>query len=184
MDATSLELFKTCPRKYYYSMILNRQSGEGNHHLDFGSAIHSAIELYHKEKALGKSHAESADSVLQFILQFGCTWDDEGVFHPWESGDPKGIKTRENLIRSTMWYLDNYERDSLSVHMVGGKTPAVELSFKLHTGIYSPTGEEFILCGHLDAVVEANGQLWILDHKTTTRISEQFFDGFTPHLLS
>ena len=180
LDATSLDLFKTCPRKYFYSMILQREPVEQSHHLSFGIALHSALELYHKTKAKGQSHEAAVFEATKFALQYGCTWKD-GICTLWESNDPKGIKTRASLVRSVVWYLDYYRNDDIQPLTTVGGNPAVELSFRLHTGIYSPSGEEYLLCGHLDLAGEVNGSIWIVDHKTCSSLSKFFFDGFSPH---
>jgi len=58
--------------------------------------------------------------------------------------------------------------------LTNGK-PAVELSFKLEHG-------DYILSGHLDQVAEMNGQLWLLDHKTTKNsLGDYYFAQYNPN---
>lgn len=59
---------------------------------------------------------------------------------------------------------------------------AVELSFKISLGLTAPSGEAFVLAGHLDRLVEFGGAKWIIDYKTTkTTLSEHYFAQFSPN---
>lgn len=177
-DSTSIKLWQTCPRKYYYKMREGWQSKRSSHHLWFGGLYASALEGYHKLRAKGDDHNLALREVLRDILI--RSWihprDDEGNRLP--GGEPyntmDSAKTRDTLIRSIVWYLDHYEEDSMTTLVAEGKA-AVELSFTL------PVDDGIVFSGHIDRLVEYNDAVYVQDQKTTgTTLSPNFFRQFNP----
>ena len=176
-DSTSLGALKTCPRYYQLSILEGWSPRTTSVHLTFGAHFHSALEWYDHKKFEGMSHADAQRSTLRKVLEL--TWN-ESLHRPWLSDDK--YKNRETLVRSVMWYLEVFgEHDPLeTVRLANGK-PAVELSFRFESSYSAPSGEKYILCGHLDRVATLNGETYIVDRKTTkSAISENFFDSFNP----
>ena len=66
---------------------------------------------------------------------------------------------RLTLLRSVVWYLDQFEHDSLETVILQDGKPAVELSFRFLTNYQAPTGEPFLLCGHFDRVALFNDEI-------------------------
>lgn len=183
-DSTSLGALKKCGQYYKYVIIDGYVSVEPNDHIEFGSLFHSAVELYARLININKSHQQAVIDVVRWLIE--ATWDFE-TNRPWVSVEPN--KTRETLIRTTIWYLDRYQDSTIKTITLPNGQPAVEVSFRFElsqdehdTRFRSQTtGEEFILCGHLDKVGEFNGQNWIVDTKTTKyALDEFFFRQFTP----
>lgn len=158
-DSTSLNEAQTCLRKYYYGMIRGIQPKNKSVHLIFGGVYASALELYYKLKANNYSHDEALLSVIRFALIE--TWD-KANSTPVHFDDSK--KTRPNLIRTIIWYLDQYGEESedglMTYHLQDGK-PAVELSFAIELT------DDVVFCGHLDRVVSMGKDLYVMDQKTT-----------------
>ena len=103
----------------------------------------------------------------------------EKVRIAWDSDDSN--KNRFNLVRSAVWYLEQFKDNPLETVTLSNGKPAVELSFRFEPGWYSLNGEPYVLCGHLDRVARMGTQEYILDRKTTkSTISQNFFEGFTP----
>ena len=178
IDSTSLGEFKTCPRKYYYSILRGLQPRGGSVHLTFGIWMHSARELYEKAKLTGAPHDEALDKVLDWALRE--TWN-EALGRPWVSGHE--TKTRQSLIQSIVWYLDALGRDDTfeTLVLANGK-PAIELSFQFDLGLRTQAGEQISLCGHIDRIARMNDTPYILDIKTSTyapdaRWAKQFTPG-------
>jgi hypothetical protein len=168
-DSTSLGWLKTCPRLYYYSMVLGyRRKADGlSVHLKFGLVYHAALELYDHERAAGEGHEHALRSALRYTLTE--TWVDGA---PWES--EHNLKTRSSLIRSVIWYLEEFHDDNAKTVILDNGKPAVELSFKMQVG-------DNLLCGHLDRLVEYQDSTFVMDRKTTTTtVSSYFFDRFKP----
>jgi hypothetical protein len=178
IDSTSLGTYKTCAKKYFYSVIMGWQAKGTSVHLEFGIHLHKARERYDHLRSRGEDHDYAMDHVLHGLLV--DTWDKE-LKRPWLSDHPS--KNRASLIRTVVWYLDQLgDNDPIeTVQMANGK-PAVELSFRFDSGIKSEaTGESVLLCGHLDRLGVFNGDHYIIDIKTTTSMLTKFwFDGFSP----
>lgn len=191
-DSTSLGWLKTCPRLYQYSMIEQWRSRGNSVHLDFGLWYHSALELYDKQRSLGAEHEDALREVVSQCLEW--TWirfDDNGKLpegKPWDSGH--NLKTRETLVRSVIWYIEQFADDSCTTVQLASGKPAVELSFKLEMdwgpsqgGNYVPSAsaQPYVLSGHLDRVVQFQGAYYVMDRKTSsTTIGSYYFDQYDP----
>lgn len=184
-DSTSLGALKKCPRYYQYSILEGWRAKDESVHLVFGGAYASALETYHKLRAKGADYDDAVDAVVDLTLQ--KTWhqalfDEEGnetaPAHPWEPDH--NAKTRMNLIRSIVWYLEEFKNDPAKTLMLADGSPAVELSFKFNSGVSCEHGE-FILCGHMDKLVDYGGDLFVMDQKTTgSTLGAYYFKGYNP----
>src|SRR6056300_1321378 len=150
-DGTSLELAQTCPRKYYYTMVRGVTPSDTSVHLLFGGLYASALETFYKLRAEGADTETALDAVIDQALT--DSWDHENS-RPLAFEDTK--KTRVNLIRTIIWYVDQFADESndgiKTYHLESGK-PAVELSFTLEMT------DHILYCGHLDRVVEFGDHL-------------------------
>lgn len=180
-DSTSIKLAETCLRKYQYKMLLGWQPERKSVHLLFGGWYASALESYYKYVAEGMSQDEALVEVVWEALTE--TWEFEldeagepipGTGSPWVSDH--NTKTRENLIRTIVWYIDQFgEDDSCQTVILASGQPAVEHSFRLEAD------NGIILCGHLDRMVEYGPHVYIQDQKTTqSAITSRYFDGYNP----
>lgn len=179
-DSTSIKLAETCLRKYQYRMIGRWQPSRKSVHLLFGGWYATALEEFHKAVADGIGYDQALCDVVHETLI--ATWEYEydengdsveGTGTPWTSDH--NTKTRENLIRTIVWYLDQFKDDPCITVILSDGQAAVEHSFKL------PVDNDIILCGHLDRLVDYSGKLYVQDQKTTgSTISGRFFDGFNP----
>lgn len=168
--------FKTCPRKYYFSIVLGWATRKESVHLTFGRLYHAALERYDHEKFAGADHDQALDISLDWLLK--ATWNVE-LRRPWLSDDQ--YKNRFTLVRTVVWYLDQFRDDPLGTIKLANGKPAVELSFRFDTGFRAYTGEPFLLCGHMDRLVKFNEQIYVLDRKTTkATLTGDFFAKFTP----
>lgn len=178
VDSTSLGAYKTCPRFYYYSIMLGFQPKQESVHLTFGLLMHGSVERYHHGKAAGSSHADAMDQALSWALV--QTWD-KALQRPWTSGD--SYKNRWTLIRTLVWYLDKYgDNDALQTVTLANGKPAVELSFSFDSGYSSrATGESFLFCGHLDRLATLNDVPYVPDLKTTkSELNKRYWASHDP----
>jgi hypothetical protein len=180
-DSTSIGWIEKCPRFYQYSMIEQWEPIHKSAHLIFGGHYAKALERFHKYMALGGEFEDTIARVVHEALidSWEYRYDDqgnriEGSGAPWMS--IHNLKTRENLIRSIVWYLDQFgQDDALKTMVLGDGKPAVELSFTLEID------NDLLLCGHLDRVVTYGDDPYVMDQKTTgTTIAPYFFDQFSP----
>lgn len=188
-DSTSIGYLKTCPRLYQLVMVEGWSPKDDSVHLRFGQEYHSAIEWYDKAKANGENHEEAMAEAIYQCLVLTQEWD---VDTDSRAGK---YKNRRTLIQLLVDYFDFFAQDTATTYILDNGKPAVELSFKFELGwgpkarhdigTWPPqegVSQPYLLCGHLDRVVEFNHDLYVLDHKTTTTTpSSYFFDGFNPH---
>ena len=181
MDSTSMGVLKECPRKYKLSIIDGWQPRGRSLHLRFGILFHSGLERYDHHKFSGSDHEESVDMVVDYLLQ--STWDgrdenDEGGA-PWDTGDTK--KTRETLLRTVIWYLEEYKDDPAKTVILENGKPAVELSFKFDLPFIAPNDEPYIYCGHMDRLVTYADDIMVMDRKTSgSTIGAYYFNQYSP----
>lgn len=92
---------------------------------------------------------------------------------PWQS--LHNTKTRENLIRTIVWYTEQYIDDPCKTLILSNGKAAVEHSFAIDVD------NGLVFAGHLDRCVEYAGSPYVQDQKTTgTTISSRYFDNFSP----
>ena len=169
-DSTSLGLLKTCPRKYFLTMIENWHQKNQSLHLDFGIFYHKALEEYDKARAAGLSYDSGVELSVRRALEIS-----RGFI-----GD--NYKNRQTLIRAIVWYLEHFREDTAQTIILANGKPAVELSFKMELPLSSPDGSPYLACGHLDRAVEWQDQVYIMDRKTTKgQVGSFYFDKYSPN---
>lgn len=191
LDSTSIGYFKTCPRLYYYTMIEGWQPKGESVHLTFGILYHEALHNYDILRIDGRDHEEAVFEVVKWLCESAEDYPDVSEAKP-----SIRAKSFESLLRTVVWYLDKYPRETdpaETVVLANGK-PACELSFRFEldwgpqtpkevldggqTEIFTP----YLLCGHLDRVVNFQDNLFVMDRKTTTSaLTSYYFDQFSPN---
>lgn len=190
-DSTSLGWLKTCPRLYQYHMIEGWRSKHESIHLRFGIEYHHSLEFYDILRAADMDHESALREVVIDLLT--RTVD----FLPSEEQFGKAVKykNRETLLRAVVWYIDKFaeEKDPAETYHLNNGKAAVELSFKIELDFGPEEGKEniardnpetqpYLLCGHLDRVVNYNGDLYTMDRKTSTsQLGDYYFEQYSPH---
>lgn len=178
VNSSSLGPFKICPRLYWYKIICGWEATRKSVHLTFGSLVHKGIELFDLGQLEGVGFEANVEAVVQTMLT--ATWDFK-LNRPWQSGD--GNKNRESLIRTLVWYFDQYgQNDSMQTVRLANGLPAVELSFEFDSGYFSTLSNEPIsFIGKLDKIVTFNDEFYVKDVKTSAHeVGPRFFSQFTP----
>jgi hypothetical protein len=178
-DSTSLGSFKTCPRKYYYEIIEGWTPRAANIHLAFGLLYHSSLELYDHKRAQGLDHDEATLHAVRHLMIE--TWDEV-------LGRPKPVfcedknKNRFTLVRTVVWYLEQFRDDPLRTIILANGKPAVELSFRFETDHRASDGTPILYCGHMDRAATLDEVPFVVDRKTSKHtISDEYFAQFTPN---
>lgn len=178
IDSTSLALLQSCPYKYKMVIIDGWVPKGQSVHLTFGIHYHTAIQNYEIYKAAGDSHKVAMRRAIKQLLV------DAKDFNPEPINKATRYKNRETLLALTIDYFDKFADDVAKTVILENGKPAVELSFRFELN-WKPEGydQPYLLCGHLDRVVEYNESNFVLDHKTTTSTPTQhFFEGFNPNI--
>lgn len=170
-DATSLEYAKRCGQLYKYKMIDGYNSIEENVHLRWGAEMHLAFHNYHLLRADGIDHNEAVFHVIREVLYSTEDWNPDHKY-----------KNKEFLIRTVIRYLDKYEHDPAVTLILANGKPASEVSFRYELDYGPVEGQPYVLCGHLDRVVDFNGEIFFEDYKSsTTTPSDWYWNQFHPH---
>jgi hypothetical protein len=148
-----LNMYATCPKMYEWRVVKGLVLVEGSSvPLVFGTAIHAALDEWYKSKDVEKA---------------------EGVFErEWEGMEGKDrsgkrtLATGKGLLRA----YDHRYRDA-DVELMES-----EWAFELDLG------GGFYYCGKVDKVVKWLGALAVVDHKTTTGMSDMFMQKVWPNM--
>lgn len=172
-DNTSLSLFKTCPRKYQLSMVEGWRSKRAALPLDFGIALHHGMERLQRLLIEGKPPREALIGAMRRAYEAG--------WHSSIRTSHENNRTLKTLMRTIVWYAEQFQRDGLgTVQLENGKA-AVELSFRLELPIQHPEGGAYLYCGHIDRLAEYQGAIFVVDYKHTVRtLDTKYFAKYSP----
>jgi len=168
-DATSLEYLKRCGRLDKF-MRAGWRPKEPNIHLRWGGEYHRCLQDYEILMAQGSKHRDAVFDVIRALLHRIVDFDPDHK-----------QKNRETLVRSVIWYLEKHQNDPAKTWIMSNGKPAVEIRFNFPLDFGPSEDQPYVLCGKIDKVVVFNGDLFIMDHKTTTTLGTFYFDQFTPH---
>lgn len=198
-DSTSLELFKRCPRLYYYVMICGYEPPGENIHLRFGIEYHQALHDYETYKAEHDlNHDEAVCATVHDLLIRCKDWDP----NPHTASEEK--KSKKNLVRTVVWYLDQFKDDPAKTVMLDNGKPALEVSFRFQLDFgpssqyrqvherdwdaadeaetHNAQAQPYLLCGHLDRIVRFQGDIFVMDRKTAgSALTQYYFNQYHPH---
>lgn len=119
-DSVSLRLLQSCLRKYYWSINAGWSEKERSPALSWGIAFHTCIETLHKCLAHGLEYEVATLRVARLAALLG-----EQIVSLDTS------RSKETLVRSVVWYCDEYKNDPVQTAMLPNGKPAVELSFMI-----------------------------------------------------
>ena len=194
-DSTCLGAFKTCPRLYQYLYLDGWQAKGESVHLRFGREYHTALEQYDASRNNGVEHEDAIHDVIHDLIL--RTID----YQPNPDTKAGRYKSRLNLIGLVVDYLDHFGNNdpAKTVILTNGK-PATELSFRFELPwspqslipdtndsgemelIENRNSKPYLLCGHLDRIVELNGAVMVMDRKTTTMtLGDYYFNQWEPN---
>lgn len=161
-DSTSIRWFKSCPRQYYYKMIMGYRKKGGVLALDFGIAYHQGHEWYYQNRAQGQDHDTALKQTVLDLLK---------TMPETVKVSDDNARTPFTLIRAVVWSLER--EDIFTTFTLANGEAAVELSFTYNLG-------SKIIRGHLDRVAtDPNGDFYIIDYKTTKQsLGSYYFNNY------
>ena len=165
VNASTFQVYKTCPRKYYYYMLLGNKKSPDSPDLRFGTLIHAAKALYELNRARGATHEIALQGSFRWLLHE--TWNFE-LNKPAFTEDP--LKNRATLLRTFVAFVDRYnltETDPCETVVLPSGRVAVEVPFEFDSGYVNPWDEQVTFVGVLDRIVTFNGKRYISDIKTS-----------------
>lgn len=179
-DATSLDRADKCQRYLQYKRA-GWTHPLGSVHLWFGGLYATALETYHKLMASGTPREDAIREVVKATLI--STWhhdrDEQGKRIPG-TGSPitynHETKGRDTLIRTIIWYFEEFKEEPYQTYIRANGVPAVEASFQL------PVDNGIVLCGHIDRIaVDHEGNPFVHDQKTSGHtLTPYFWKSYKP----
>lgn len=178
-DATSLSAFRRCPRYYQLNILQAWRTKEESDDITFGTLYHESLEKYDVSRGRGISYKDSVRIAVRHALSNSGKRDESNVFRAWKTENT--VKNRFTLIRSVVWYLVQFENDAFETAIIPGQGHAIELSFRIPLPISAPDGRDYLLCGHMDKVVNDGEFKQFVDRKTTkTTLTTRYFERYSP----
>lgn len=147
-DYSTISSFQTCRKKYYFEHVRNLRPQKKGLALTFGSAIHDALDTYYTS-----SPAVRLESALKTFRE------------KYQDPPEEELRTVANGVKLLETYASKYKFEPFTVVS------------KPEMGFVFPIGD-ILFGGRVDLPVEWNGALWIVEHKTTTRLTAGYFDQY------
>lgn len=155
IDSTALTTFQACPLRFRRRMRDGWRSRYQSNALGFGSAIHAGLAEWHRGNGLV--------AALQAVEQ---NWKDP------ESMDD--YRTLSKCLEVMTEYSKRYPKEVFITKMI-------EVPFQLDLGVRCFDGEPIEYGGIFDGLVDHTGQVFILEHKSTSMLGSQYFNQFRPN---
>ena len=158
--------YQNCSLKYFYQYVSKESSESVSINLFFGSAIHSALELYYK--ACKNGNPEALESMVE-CFENSLVLDIESADVPILYS--KAIADKDAVIEKGKSMLEVFYS---SVDLTGFEVVAAELP--LSATLYTDEGEptDFKLVGIIDLILKnKSGDLLVVDNKTAARSMNQ-----------
>lgn len=146
-DATKLQAFCACPRKYFWEYVLGWRPEAPSNHLVFGQAWHSAMEyLLLNDYSIGS--IQKAHEVFLTTYRKVLPPETDEIFFP---------KTPDNALIALARYAGKFKED-----LSNFKVLYTEIAGRV------AISEDRYMAFRMDTILEAysNGQITSIDHKT------------------
>lgn len=176
LDNSKAEAFHLCPQKYAYRYEehLVPADRKRENALMFGGALHSALETIYRGTAFNEAPCplHPADGVC-FRCKGNPMSNLAATFlrnYTDDSEDPKEIRTVDRGLEILANYIGKWRREPFKVLYV-------EEPFEMPM-LADRRDVRFIYIGRMDLIVEQDGQVFPIDHKSTTRFGQVFDTSF------
>lgn len=144
LDNTKATCYQRCPRQYYWRHMRHLVSGGYNIDLSFGQTWHKALEYIYLDKP-------EADILAQFT----------DIYRPlFELNWPDSKKKTPDLgLKLLKDYIKRFNKDR--------QWTILEVEVALQVELAS----DLIACGRADLLIRERGEIYIVEHKTTSNIN-------------
>jgi len=169
IDSTMLSAYTDCPQKFYIEYCLRLSPQGRSPDLHGGGAVAAGMEATRKAYYLHK--LPMSEAVALGFAAFTKYWGD---YDPPE----KHVKSFINMAHAfteyfIKWDLDN---DDLQPIDLPAGASAIEFTFALPTEVKHPiTGDPLLYSGRCDLVGQRNGEVAVVDEKTTKSLGPSFY---------
>lgn len=158
ITSSEIDCFLTCQRKHYLRYVKQIVSTRKEPSMDFGSAVHAGLEEYFDAHLIGTSTHEIAKKRAEHAVLEKAS--DLGL----EQMDEQKAVRMVNAYCDYWYYNDDDPLRDFDV-------------LDVEVTLFLPQGD-FSLSGKLDALLrhKETGKLYILDHKTASSPSPEYFE--------
>jgi hypothetical protein len=188
VDNFALSIFQSCPAKFDLRILQQWTTKRKSAALGFGGAFHLGLAEWYKT---------GSRAAMLGAVQSG-----------WPDGMPvDDFRSKAKCVEALIAYTKEYPAENFVV-VDGPDGKLIEVSFTLPTGLFLPMCpvckidcrvdghwspvdplcpncgaalEDLQYGGIFDGLVEFSGALYVLEHKTTSRLGDRFFDQFRPN---
>lgn len=162
LDNTALTAHQTCPAKFDLRINQGWAARFRSGALTFGGAFHAGLAEWYR--------TGQRDLAFNAIV---AAWEPTANDEDW--------RTLEKCLRT----MDEYTRVYPAEAFVPVRDPEgnamIEIPFSLDTGLVTSQGVPIEYGGIFDGLVDYGGQVFVLEHKTTSMLGQYYFDQFRPN---
>ena len=172
IDNSTMELFATCNRAFYYNAVKRRELDATRAALNFGTQFHSAMEW--RYKTFGQDlTGENSENIAEYGVQLMRA-------NPNPLDDYRNDDYMRDVLRA---YCASNQSEPFTVVRDSDGQPIVERPFAIplgqihHRDLTDPV--PVIWTGRVDLLVQwQDGTMSTLDHKTSSMGGESYFDEY------
>lgn len=168
-SAHDLDTLMRCAKLYRLKVLEGWRSKSFGAATSWGRAVHYSIEVLDTFLFGGASKDDALDAaIVALVKEYG-----EEL-----SSSDDNARNLETAIRATVWRADGFWDNQLKTATMPDGSPALEVEFEVP--IPGMDGHRFR--GRLDKVGEMDGELYLVDLKTTkAQLTKRFFNYYFPN---
>lgn len=184
IDNSTLEVFTTCPRQAEYYVCQKKEKAGERSALKFGGIVHKILEARYA--------APTGFVSIETEQKMVAVCESEFASYIPSLEDYRNYGTAVNLIKE---YNSFYPSEPFKVLALDSK-PLIEVPFACHLGTIEVNAEltvrqpdgfislryikdlPIMWQGRIDMIVEHEGRLYLVDHKTTSMMGPTYFREF------
>jgi len=159
VSATKLRCWNWCRKKYFFRYVEGLEPRHIGAALRFGRAIHAGFDYLLTEKPLGFLWEEELKATM---LQAYTEQLDS--FSPEDE-----IELQKAMQALRAWV----KEDPLNVYQASPRSAVVASE----SGFCISVGYARRIVGYFDAILGVQGESWVLEHKTTSRVDGKYFNN-------
>lgn len=185
-DATVLNTYMQDPLIYFWKYVQGYRSIVPATALVWGDLWHRLTASFNDLLLRGFSRDEALMLTIEVGLKFGRQvprfpdWTLDEISQAGKKDDHKKRNTY-TLIRSLIWWEAEYRHMDEKVLLGPDNKPLLEQHFIIPLGMKAYTGEDYLLCGSMDMIVEDEDGQYVVERKHTARtLSQYYFEDFDP----
>ena len=167
-DRSSLTNADKCLFYYQKKDIERWRSPRNNIAAAFGTLVHASLEEYDHVLTFA-TYEEAVDAAVKKALELA----------PELAESEDNARTPETLVRAVVWYCDKYRNDPFKTAVIDiGDGPQVAVELRYEVDI---PNTDYRMSGRIDRLAVYDGDLYIIDRKTTKlTITQKYLNSFMP----